>query len=264
MIKFKFRLNKSIYICYAFLLLVSCKSLKVDSSSRLTKKNTAKEVLAIHEAKGFKYETFQSRVKANYDDGKKAVTPSITLRMKKNEKIWLSAKFLGFTVAKIYITPNRVSFYEKLNRRYYDGNFEALSKLLGQEVDFQKVQNIFFGQSILDMKVKELDTKWVAPDRMSIKPKKQDPRFDLELLFYMLSAKVSEYKVVKGDKSLSLNYTNYQKVMNQDFPEQINIIATQPNKTRNIKMTFKSVEINQKLSFPYHIPEGYTKFKLGN
>jgi len=233
----------------------------VDSNSKLTKKNTVNEVLAIHKAKEFRYETLQSRIKANYNDGKKSVSPSISLRMEKDKKIWMSAKFLGFTVVKVYITPNRVSFYEKLNRKYYDGNFEALSGLLGQNIDFEKIQNLFLGQSILDVNTKALDTKWVAPDRISVRSEKQDTRFDLELLFYILSAKVSEYKVVKGDKSLLVSYSRYQKVGNQDFPEEVNVIA---NKIRSIKMTFKSVEINQKLSFPYQIPEGYSQFKLGN
>jgi len=257
-----FRLSKSVFIYLILLAVVSCKAIKVDSNSKLTKKSSVKEVLAIHNLKEFKYKTLQSRVKTSYDDGRKSVSPTITLRMEKDQKIWMSAKFLGFTVAKVYITPNRVSFYEKLNRRYYDGDFKALSQFLGQEVDFEKVQSLFLGQSILDLKAKDLNTK-IQGDKISIKPKNQDARFDLELLINMLNAKVSEYKVQKSDKLLAVNYSGYQKIGGQDFPQIMKIEAKKPSKRRAVEMNFKSVTINEKLSFPYSIPEGYSKFKLG-
>jgi len=135
-----FRLSKNLFVCFVVLALNSCKTLKIDSNSKLTKKSSAKQILAVHEIKEFEFKTLQSRVKTNYKDGKKSsVSPTITLRM------------------KIYITPTRFSFYEKLNKRYYDGDFEALSTLLGQKIDFDKVQNLFLGQSILELKAKEIE-----------------------------------------------------------------------------------------------------------
>jgi len=257
-----FRLNKSIVICIALLSVVSCKTLRVDSNSKLTKKTSVKEVLAIHKAKEFKYKTLQSRVKTNYNDGKKSVSPSITLRMEKGTKIWISAKFLGFTVAKIYITPNRISFYEKLNKRYSDTDFKELSQLVGQEIDFKKIQNLFLGQSILDLNPKDLNTKWDNTNTIRIHPKKQDKRFDLELLFYVLNAKVSQYKALKGEKSLVINYSSYQKVAGQDFPNTMRLETKQKGKTRTVDMSFRSVVVDEKLSFPYSIPKGYSKFEL--
>jgi len=94
-----FRLSKNLFVCFVVLALNSCKTLKIDSNSKLTKKSSAKQILAVHEIKEFEFKTLQSRVKTNYKDGKKSsVSPTITLRMQKNERIWMSAKFLGFTV----------------------------------------------------------------------------------------------------------------------------------------------------------------------
>jgi len=72
-------------------------------------------------------------------------------------------------------------------------------------------------------------------------------------LFYILNAKVSEYKAVKENKSLIVNYTSYQKVEGQDFPKSMKIEAKKNNALRTIEMNFRAVTINEK---------GYSKFKL--
>ncbi len=258
----KQQINKILSICLFLMFCVSCKTLKIDANTKLTKKANAKEVLAIHKAKEFNYKTLQSRVKVNYNDGKKEVSPSVSLRMEKDEKIWISAKFLGFTVAKIYITPYRVSFYEKLGKRYYDGNFETLSTILGQELNFEKVQNLFLGQSILALKAKDVQTTWQPPNIMSVKPQKKIANFDLELLFYLLNAKVFKYEINKQGEYLNVGYLKYQKIENQDFPETMKIEIKKAKTNRTIGMIFKGVELDKKISFPYTIPEGYTKFEI--
>ncbi len=240
------------------MLFTSCKTRKIDANAKLNKKTSVKEVLAIHNAKAFNYKTLQSRVKVNYNDGKKTVSPSISLRMEKDKQIWLSAKFLGFTVAKIYITPNKVSFYEKIGKRYYDGDFTALSTILGQEINFSQIQNLLLGQSILNVNSKSIESTWQAPNFITLKPKQQNSNLDLKLLFYIINAKVARYTIKQDNKTLSIAYPNYQEVESQYFPEQIIIKANK----RVIDMAFKSVEINKNLTFPYSIPEGYTQFKI--
>lgn len=255
------RLSKIIFACIV-LVLTSCKTLKVDANSNLTKKSSVKEVVAIHNAKNFKYNTLQSRVKTTYDDGKKAVSPSITLRMEKGKKIWLSAKFLGFTVAKIYITPTNFSFYEKLNRRYYSGDLSVLEKFLGQTVNFEQIQNLFLGQSILDINSKEFESSGVVSNKVVLHSKNIKNNWAIKMLFFVLNAKVSAYEISKNNKQLEVSYSSYQKVNGQDFPEFMQIQATNKNTTRLVKMNFRSVTIDEKLSFPYTVPKGYTKFKF--
>ena len=255
-----FQLSKIIFVCL-LLALTSCKTLKIDANSKLTKSSSVNEVLAIHNIKEFKFNTLQSRVKTNYDDGRKSVSPSMTLRIEKDKKIWLSAKFLGFTVAKIFITPNRFSFYEKLNKRYYDGDLSALANFLGQEVSFKQIQNLFLGQSIIELREKNLKAK-VLDNQIALKSLKENSNYNLEILFYILNAKVSAYKASKNNQSLSVAYKAYQKVNNQDFPEFMQIKYGKAKVLRSVEMNFRSVTIDEELSFPYTVPKGYTKFKF--
>lgn len=254
------QLSKIVCACL-LLIFTSCKTLKIDSNSKLTKNSSPKEVLAIHNLKNFNYTTLQSKVKTNYDDGKKSVSPSVTLRMERDQKIWLSAKFLGFTVAKILITPNKFSFYEKLNRRYYDGDLTVLSDFLGQEVNFEQIQNLFLGQNIIDLSSKEIKSKQLGSE-ISLYTPKGKRAYTIEVLFAILNAKVSAYEIEKGNKKISVKYAAYQKVNNQDFPLFMKIDSKNATTERSVEMNFRSVTIDEKLSFPYEIPKGYTQFKF--
>ena len=41
-------------------------------------------------------------------------------------------------MAKALITPTKVSYYEKINNTYFEGDFSLLSNWLGTDLDFQK------------------------------------------------------------------------------------------------------------------------------
>lgn len=246
---------------FGIVFLASCKSLKVKSDATLSPTSSLKQIVAIHESKAFQFTTLQSKVKATYFDGKKTVTPSITLKMQKDEKIWMSAKFLGFTVAKILITPTSFSFYEKLGKKYFTGDYALLEKYLNRKVTFRQLQNIFLGQNILPI------SKGFAVQSL---PNKQlaviSENENIKVLFDLLTAKVTNYQVAENQKQLAVEYLGYQKVNNQDFPETMAIKATATNaigvSEKYLQMQFKNVVLDEKLSFPFTIPSDYSELKL--
>ena len=61
-------------------------------------------------------------------------------------------------MAKAMITPTKVSYYEKINNTYFEGDFSMLSNWLGTDLDFNKVQNLFLGKAIDDL----TKDKWVS------------------------------------------------------------------------------------------------------
>src|SRR5690606_37438954 len=74
------------------------------------------------------FKTLSARVKIDYSNGDKSQGFNVSLRMEKDKIIWISGP-LG--VVKAQITPDRVSFYNKLQNEYFDGDFGYLSELLG-------------------------------------------------------------------------------------------------------------------------------------
>lgn len=243
--------------------LFACKARKINTVTSITKKSSAKEIVAAHSNKDLKFNTLQSRMRVSYFDGKKSLSPSVSLRMEKNKQIWLSVKVLGITMAKAYITPNKVSFYEKLTKRFYEGNFEALSNFLGTDVSYNMLQNLIVGQSIVGLDQQfELQQKTDTHTQLIATP--QSDLYSLLLSFYNDSIKVATIKLQKDQENFNVNYKEYQKVENQDFPKFIAINSSSEDSTdvKKIDMEFKSVILNETLTFPYKIPDGYKALSL--
>ena len=119
-----------------------CKSTKsLTSAGELDAGLSAKQIIKETEKQVTRFKTLQARVRIDYKDGDKSNGTTVTLRIEKDKVIWMSAP-LG--IARVMITPERVSFYDKLNNHYFDGDFSLLSDFLGTELDFEKVQNLLW------------------------------------------------------------------------------------------------------------------------
>ena len=97
------------------------------------------------------FKTLYIKSNVKYNDEKQSQNLTAEIKIKKDEQILVSIRFLGITMAKALITPASVSYYEKLNSTYFEGDFSTLSKWLGTDLDFNKVQNILIGQAIDDL-----------------------------------------------------------------------------------------------------------------
>ncbi len=260
----KFQLiNSLLYSCIVavVLLMTSCGSTKKISSNRLSKK-TAANIIELHNAANLDFSTYASKLRLNYDDGKKQVSPSATLRLEKDKQLWLSVKFLGFTVAKAYITPKEVQFYEKLGKRYYKGDFTAISSFLGTTVTFKSLQDLLLGQSMLALEQNQLEI--VKDDRgnLNISPKKPSKKYKYSLTLDQLHYKVASYFISQSEKNrqLDMNYTSYQEIEGKQLPEKMTIEVKGGSNDKKLHLEFNRVDLDNKLSFPFNIPSGYQPF----
>jgi len=134
--------------------LVSCKAkAKVVNESKSTDENrlTAEKIIKNHYAIKNDFSTLYIKSNVKYSDEKQTQNLTAEIKIKKNEQILVSIRFLGITMAKALITPTTVSYYEKLNASYFEGDFSTLSQWLGTDLDFNKVQNILIGQAMDDL-----------------------------------------------------------------------------------------------------------------
>ncbi|MDH7446413.1 DUF4292 domain-containing protein [Aquimarina sp. 2201CG14-23] len=256
-------MNRIFYLlCFSLIILQSCKGTKAISGANIKKLKTEK-IIANHYNKSFNFNTINAKVKVKYDDGKQSFSPNVTLRMEKDKKIWVSAKLLGITLAKVLITPDKVSYYEKINNTYFEGNFELLSAWLGTDLDFEKVQQLLLGQALFNLR----DDKYISSienQKYKLQPKKELELFERLFLVNPDSFKVfsQQLKQPIENRNLEVNYSSYQKVGNQDFPKEINIEAREASKRTSIQIDYRSVDYNPKLSFPFKIPSGYEQVTI--
>lgn len=254
------------FIKYIALLLIfvftACKTHKNVANAEVSAIST-KKIINNHYNKSFNQKTVYAKLNAKYKGKKSSATVSVKLRLEKDKTIWLSATKLGFPLAKVKITPTRVSYYEKLSRTYFDGDFTLLSNWLGTELDYEKVQNILLGQAVMNLK-KGRYTSGISEKLYEIKPKRDNELFGILFFLNPENFKVNkqEIKNSKEKQLLSVSYPIYNNIKGEQFPKKIDIRAIDDKEITTINIEYKSVEFNRELTFPFEIPSGYKEISL--
>lgn len=241
-------------------LVFSCKSTSAIKSATVDESLSAKAVIRNHYYSHVNFKTLSGRMRIDYSDGASTQSVSVSFRMERDKAIWLSAP-LG--IVKAYITPERVSFYNKLDNEYFDGNFSYLSQLLGTDLNFQKVQSLLLGEPLFDLR-EEKYTVDIANDHYQLKPKKAGDLFKTLFQIEPLNYRMATQQLSQPWKKLLLeiNYRKYQKVNKWVLPGEIAILAVEGDHTNSITVEFRNMEFNRALNFPYNIPNGFKEIVL--
>jgi hypothetical protein len=180
--------------------------------------------------------------------------------MEKDKTIWLSAT-LGIVRAKI--TPEKVSFYNKLDNTFFDGDYALISDVLGTELDFDKVQNLLLGKALLDLSADNYESN-VYEKSYLLNPEEQSTILEIFFLLNPAHFKMDSQQLAQPNerRMLQIDYENYQEVEKEILPQNIKIIALENNAETIIKMEFKSISINQEVRFPFRIPSGFEEIVI--
>ncbi|PZD79073.1 DUF4292 domain-containing protein [Mesonia sp. K7] len=248
-------------IC-SFLFLVSCGAKKKLPVGEVADNVSTKTLVKAHKDAEVDFRTLQARVRGAYKSEDDEQSIAIALRMEKDQAIWLSAKLGGvIPLAKAYITPGKVQFYEKINQEYFDGDFLLLTDWLGTDLDFEKVQNMFLGQSIYDLNDDKFSQE-NTPTAYVLKSKNEivQKEYHINPSHYLLDKQIISRKL--KNQTLTITYANYQKVGEEWFPYEIKIIAQEDDKTTQIEIDYRQIETNVEVTFPFEIPNGYEEIKI--
>lgn len=255
-------MNSSRIISFVFVLcfLVSCKSTKTISSENANFNLSAKQLIKANKNTQAKFKTLQSRVKVQYSKAGKSQTHTITFRVLKDQIIWINS---ALSIMRVKITPEKVSFYNKLDQTYFDGDFSLISNFLGTDLDFNKIQNLVLGEALYSLQKESYDVS-VHQKSYLLKPKAPPGAFEI---FYLLNPshfKMDSQQLAQPIEAriLQIDYLSYQHVDKEIFPQQIKINAIEADEETIIEIDFKSIALNTDLRFPFKIPSGFDQITL--
>lgn len=240
--------------------IVSCGSKKevVEIEDAATSK-----VVTMHYNNEANFETMSSRMRLAYQDTERSQSLTVSFRMEKDKTIWMSAQVLGIPLAKALITRDRVSYFEKINSTYFDGDFSLLSRWLGTPLDFDKLQNLLLGQTIYDLR----EDRYMLTE--SSRGYQLIPANGKDLIKKMFLLDPQNFKATaqqlsqdKENRNVTVTYNKYQKISGQTIPEDIRIVANQSGEGTIIEISLRSVVFNEPVSFPFEIPAGYEEILI--
>ena len=143
-------MRKDFALLSLLLFIFSCKGLRdsVGSNNKYRIKTPEDLFEAYQNVNMPDFENMVIKATATYEDQNRRQSLSLDIRILKNQKVWISGKMLSIPLAKLYVKNQEVSFYEKINQRYFEGGFNLIEDWLGYPVDYQMFENVFLGQMI--------------------------------------------------------------------------------------------------------------------
>lgn len=255
-------MNKFLALVIIFLLF-SCKSKAVLAEGSANGLLTSEKIISNHYNNKVTFSTVYIKANAKYKDEKNSQSVTAEIRILKDEKILVSVRFLGFTVAKALITPTTVQYYDKIGNSYFDGDYAGLTAFLGTDLDFIKVQNMFLAKPLDDLnkgkyKVSILDKLYKLENN-------DDTTFKS---FYFESdnflVKKQQINQPSQERALQILYSDFKKYDEIILPLNLAIEANQKKGKTTIDIEYKSAAFNEELSFPYSVPEGYERIYIKN
>lgn len=254
-------MKKCVGILFLFLLL-SCKSKAVLTEGNATGVMPSSEIIANHYKNKKDFKTLYIKADVSYEDAKQSQSLSAEIKIQKDQKILVSIRFLGITMAKALITPDGVKYYEKLNSKFFEGNYGALTAFLGTDLDFQKVQNLLIGQALDDLNKAKYKSS-LAENLYQLEGKSNDETlkiFSFEASKFLL--KKQQINQVTKSRKLEINYPEHKEYPEAILPVKLLIEANQNNGKTNIEIDYNSISFNEELSFPYSVPESYKQIYI--
>lgn len=245
---------------FGLLVLVSsCRSTKITTEG-IDPNLSSKAAIKANLEKEPRFRTMAARLKIDYQDGETSQGVTVSLRVRKGEAIWISAP-LG--MVKAYITPDRVSFYNKLEKEYFDGDFSYLSRILGISLDYDKVENLLLGRAIFNLRDEKYDLE-VVGGAYRLRPR--NPLEALKVMFTLdprgFDLKAQQLSQPFQKRLLDIRYKDFGNVGGRALPKTIDIVANKGLEQSKISMEYRNIELDTDLGFPYSIPDGYKEIVL--
>jgi hypothetical protein len=254
-------MKKAVVLSLIFLFSLSCKSTKVKVAE--VDYMPARVIVKKNRDAAFPAERLRATLAIKYRGSKEMPNISASLRMVKDSIIWINFSKLGFPIAKLRITPRQVEFYEKISKTSFRGDFKLISEWLGTDFDFLKVQNLFLGESLLNL-TKGKYVSSVVKNQYELQPKRRNPMYDI---YFWIDP--TNYKIVKEelrhpekDQNLTILYKDFNKISESLFPKGFLITAAGQQKKTVIDVSYKNVQLDVPMRFPFQMPEGYRNIEL--
>lgn len=225
----------------------------------------------------FNYDWLTSKFSADVitDDNKQSF--NVSVRAKKDSAMWLSVSVLGIEGARMLITQDSVRFMDKLNNKYFVGDYQYLSKLLNIDVDFETMQSVLIGNSMEfydeDEKLKSgKDSTYyllsTIKKRKLKKALKDSPESvvgkELAQRIWLHPLTFKIYKIIindfPNDRTFTANYSNFQVVDSSYFPFKANYVI-QAQKKIILDIDYSKVIHDKPQTMPFNIPAKYERIR---
>ena len=252
-------MSKYLLLIIALLGITACKSKKVLVKQQVVIPVTApadllkRNFFIKSDSADLEYKTFNAKGKIEIAINGSKHAATINIRIKKDQIIWayINASFLP--VAQAYITPDSIKVLNILQGIYTRKGFDFVRKYAGQRFDFKTLQAILTGNKPGSF-ISQEDSYKVL-EAMGYQLSGQKDSIAVQLNFNQVYKPIDvDLSNVSQNQHLHVNYSNFFVVGNKTIPQSIAISSKVKTNDMNLSLSYKKVELNENLEFPFNPP----------
>ena len=268
----------SLYLIIILFALSSCRSKKVLTDNASIVGYTDVDLIYKHLSENeFKADWFSGKFKGVYHSPDKKQGFSGQIRIRKDSLIWVSlTAVMNIEVARIEITPDSFTFINRLEKTYVKSSIKYLRERIGANVDFEMLQAVILGNdfpyyqtNVFKLHDKANNYLLSTVSRRKLRKQGDTPDPKSKILVQNIWVNKETYKIDKqtvkivgSDKTkLRVFYDDFRDVEDKLFPFDL-IVKLKEDERSYIEFNYNSVEINNKLRFPFRVPRKYTEVKM--
>lgn len=271
-------MNKIFYIFILFsgVVLSSCKQTKSVAVTAPSGKcnldyKSAKNLTTNLKSNEFTFNRLNAKLSAEAKIDSSSNSFSVSLRMKKDSIIWMSISKLGVEGARVLVSKDSVSFMNRMDNKYFKGDFSYISKLLNTQLDFEMLQSLLVGNSVAfydeDEKIKPgiNDCQYLLGTIRKYKLRRvMEKGKELKEPAQSIYLNPKTFKIARilfyefnPERSFDANFSEFAQVDSvQLFPMQMKYLI-KAQKQVDIEIKYTKVQMNEEQSFPFKIPDNY-------
>ena len=243
-----------LFIVFVFLVIQACSPKKQISSSAPLNIIETSEIIKNTKRAEVKFDNLRNRVKVDYNDGKSIQTVILSLRASEDENLWISASMI-VPIAKVFITNERIVFYEKFQKTYINQEIDKIMRAAGIKRPVELLQNLLFGRPLSDINKGDWDriensNYYVLQSKSGI----QNTVFINPESFQLQQQRVYLPLI---SSLLTIDYGNFKRIDENLVPTSVRITSMRGSDVISINLEYSQYDFPDNLTFPMDIPEGY-------
>ncbi len=221
------------------------------------------------------FDWFNARASVTFINDKHKTDFRAQLRMQKDSVIWVSFfPALGLEVARLLITVDSIKFMNRLDRVYFEGDYQLLNTFLQTTIDFDMIQSLLIGNdfSFYENKsfrasIDAMEYRLSTTGRTKLKRDlKQDETQSIFIQNIWLNpdnfkiTRVNLREVGEENKRLQAEYRHFVAADDKLFPSRISF-DLQADRKIWLEIDFSRMEFNATQSFPFRIPDRFSRLE---
>lgn len=203
------------------------------------------------------FNTLAFRAKADIKIDGNSNEVSLTCRIAKDQKIWMSVTALaGLEVARILITPDSIHILNRLESVYIKKPISFIHQYTNPQISFRTLESILIG-NLMEEILNGKPVFSLEEQRLSLAGRSADLTYQLKFNEALKPAEFFLQDSVSAQE-LKIQYGDYEVEEGLLLPHQLKLKSAAGKKSIQAELKYNKVERNTALDFPFSVPKRFT------